>query len=137
MLFYSKISSNIIILYIMYVIQISPSIINITEADTPVTINVTVTVPVACQGKEKECKVKLELVQDNPDDLINICSLAFNNSHVGQSNSFKVVATRDFVDDGDKETQIAFHVPVELGAQDWKQYFKIPNILVRCLFPVS
>ncbi|XP_057308788.1 von Willebrand factor D and EGF domain-containing protein-like isoform X2 [Hydractinia symbiolongicarpus] len=109
-------------------IKISPTIIDISEKDKPVIINVTATVPVTCQQKIENCKVELEIAQDNRESVMEWCVLEFNAS---QTKTIQVAPMRDFVNDGNKIMHISFHVPDYYPAVDWLNHTKIPDVLVK------
>ncbi|XP_057310016.1 uncharacterized protein LOC130648014 [Hydractinia symbiolongicarpus] len=111
-------------------IKISPTIIDISEKDKPAIINVTATVPVTCQQKIENCKVELEIAQDNRESVMEWCVLEFN---VSQTKTIQVAPMRDFVNDGNKIMHISFHVPDYYPAVDWLNHTKIPDVLVSSL----
>lgn len=86
-------------------------------------VKVTATVPIICEAGTKNCSITVRLVQSNTAVMISKCSLVFQATNkVFSTQTFQVIAKRDFVDDGSNKMKITQNIVSSPGAStngDW------------------
>ena len=87
------------------------------------------TVPIVCE-KYHKCFVVVEIGQTNVDNFIDVCSVRFEPGNANQTKEIRIVALRDFVNDGDHTMFVRFHIFDHIDPVDWNRHKRLPEIKV-------
>ncbi|XP_065651908.1 von Willebrand factor D and EGF domain-containing protein-like [Hydra vulgaris] len=113
--------------------QVDPKEIDLSEKEKPKKITVTSTVPIVCIDGTNNCAVSIDLGQDGQDSKTSVCKLVFKPGPAGQKQELEVVATRDFVDDGDQHMLLKLTLPQQPDALDWNNHNKITEVQIKTI----
>ncbi|XP_050419419.1 von Willebrand factor D and EGF domain-containing protein isoform X2 [Patella vulgata] len=120
--------------------MVSPNTISVSESGDEQTVNVTCTLPVLCHHK-RECAIHLtmDVQRGSWEDIVAVrdCRLKLNRDDwnpVKRSamTVTSIMATRDFVDDGDQQLLLNFNPDFSAASDIWQGY-SFPGVKVMTL----